>query len=72
EYKAESAGLQVVKVNPKGTSEGLSYDDPLRDWISANRILMRGWDGPKPPAEARPLLAYVPASIIVEAGSPPR
>jgi len=33
---------------------------------------MRGWGSPDSPAEAKPLreLIYVPASIIVEAGSP--
>jgi len=70
EYKAESAGVRVVRVNPRGTSKGLSCEDPLRDWISANRILMRGWDGPKSPAEMKPLLVEIPASVIVEAGSP--
>jgi len=70
EYKAESAGVRVVRVNPRGTSEGLSYEDPLRDFISACRIKMRGWGGPESPAEVEPLLAFVPASFIVEAGSP--
>lgn len=70
EYKAESAGVRVVKVNPRGTSEGLSYEDPLRDWISANRIKMRGWDSPKTPVKMKPLLVEIPASLIVEAGSP--
>jgi len=45
-YKAEKAGKRVVKVNPKDTSKGLTYSNPLRDYISACRILMRGWDGP--------------------------
>ncbi|MEM0172174.1 MAG: transposase [Thermoproteota archaeon] len=70
EYKAERAGVRVVKVNPRGTSEGLSYENPYRDWISANRIKMRGWDSPKTPAEMKPLLVEIPASLIVEAGSP--
>jgi len=70
EYKAGRAGGIVVKVNPRGTSEGLSYENPLRDWISANRIKMRGWGSPNSPAETRPLLAFVPASLIIEAGSP--
>ncbi|MEM3798391.1 MAG: transposase, partial [Candidatus Bathyarchaeia archaeon] len=48
-YKAENAGRTVVKVNPRGTSEGLSYENPYRDWISANRIKMRGWDDPNAP-----------------------
>lgn len=72
EYKAERAGARVVKVDPRGTSEGLSRGDPLRDWISAVRIRMRGWDGPNVPAEMRPLLVETPASLIVEAGSPLR
>ena len=73
-YKAERAGGIVVKVNPRGTSKGLTYKNPLRDWISANRIKMRGWDSPKTPAEMKPLreLIQVPASLIVEAGSPLR
>jgi putative transposase len=70
EFKAASAGTLVVKVNPRGTSEGLSCENPLRDWISACRILMRGWGSPDPPAETKPLLAFVPASLIIEAGSP--
>ena len=72
ELKAERAGALVVRVNPRGTSEGLSYDNPLRDYISANRIKMRGWDDPNAPAEMRPLreLIEVPASLVVEAGSP--
>ncbi|MBS7610693.1 transposase [Candidatus Bathyarchaeota archaeon] len=72
EFKAERAGALVVKVNPRGTSEGLSYENPLRDWISANRIKMRGWGSPNAPAETEPLreLIQVPASSIVEAGSP--
>jgi putative transposase len=70
EYKAESAGVRVVKVSPRGTSEGLSYENPLRDWISARRILMRGWGSPDLPAEMEPLLVEIPASSIIEAGSP--
>ncbi|MEM4204432.1 MAG: transposase, partial [Candidatus Methanomethylicaceae archaeon] len=72
EYKAESAGARVVKVNPRGTSKGLGYEDPLRDWTSAFRIKMRGWDDPNAPAEMKPLLVEIPASLIVEAGSPLR
>jgi putative transposase len=70
EFKAARAGSLVVKVNPRGTSEGLSYENPLRDWISANRIKMRGWGSPQMPAEMKPLLVAIPASLIVEAGSP--
>ncbi|MBS7288948.1 MAG: IS200/IS605 family accessory protein TnpB-related protein [Candidatus Freyarchaeota archaeon] len=46
EYKAESACVRVVEVDPRGTSEGLSHEDPIRDWTSAVRIRMRGWDNP--------------------------
>jgi len=72
EYKAERAGVRVVKVNPRGTSEGLSFEDPLRDWVSACRIKMRGWGSPDSPAEMKPLreLSHIPASLIIEAGSP--
>jgi putative transposase len=70
ESKAERAGALVVKVNPRGTSEGLSYKDPHRDWISAYRIKMRGWDSPERLSEMRPLLVEIPASLIIEAGSP--
>jgi len=54
-YKAENAGKQVVKVNPRGTSKGLSYKNKLRDYISACRILMRGWDSPDSLLERRSL-----------------
>ncbi len=67
--KVERAACVVVNINPKGTSKGLTYENPLRDWISANRIKMRGWDSPKSPAEMKPLLAFVPASLIIEAGN---
>ncbi|MEM4406249.1 MAG: hypothetical protein QXS68_04315 [Candidatus Methanomethylicaceae archaeon] len=50
----------------------MSYEDPLRDWVSACRIKMRGWDDPEAPAEMKPLLVEIPASLIVEAGSPLR
>ena len=64
-YKAARAGKTVVKVPPRGTSEGLSRDDPLRDYISARRILERaGWGPPSEPAERRPLL-HVPASAVI-------
>jgi len=55
EYKAEKAGIRVVKVNPRGTSEGLNYKNKLRDYISACRIRMRGWDSPDSLLERRPL-----------------
>jgi len=65
-YKAERAGKTVVKVSPRGTSEGLSRDDPLRDHISARRILERaGWGPPSEPAERRPLLHVTVKAVIV-------
>jgi hypothetical protein len=36
----------------------------------AQRILMRGWGSPDSPAEKKPLLAEIPAGLIIEAGSP--
>jgi len=63
-YKAERAGRVVVKVNPKGTSEGLTFDDPYRDYISANRILNRGLGRPCQPVERRPLLRITAKAVI--------
>ena len=68
-YKAARAGKTVVKVSPRGTSEGLSWDDPFRDHTSARRILKRGLEKlglglPSEPAERRPLL-YVSAYAVV-------
>jgi len=63
-YKAEGAGRLVKAVNPRGTSKGLSFDDPYRDYISANRILMRGRDYPDMPVERRPLLLVTVKSVI--------
>jgi len=62
---------EIIEKSP-GTSKGLDYENPYRDWTSANRILMRGWGGSDPPAEMKPLQEpiRVPASLIVEAGSP--
>lgn len=54
----------VVKVNPRGTSEGLDYSNPLRDWISANRILMRGRDYPDSLLERRPLLRTISYEVV--------
>ena len=69
-YKAERAGKTVVRVSPRGTSEGLSWDDPLRDYISACRILKRGLEKlglgrPFEPAERRPLRHITTSSVIV-------
>jgi len=64
-YKAEKAGRRVIKVNPRGTSKGLSYENPLRDWISSIRILMRGWGSPDSLFERRPLLRAISFKEIV-------
>jgi len=63
--KAERAGRRAVKVNPKGTSEGLSLDDPLRDFISACRIKNRGLGRPSESVERRPLLRTISAMEVV-------
>ena len=68
-YKAASAGKTVVKVSPRGTSEGLSWDDPFRDHISARRILKRGLEKlgqglPSEPAERRPLRRITAKAVI--------
>ena len=74
EYKAESAGVRVVKVNPRNTSkESMVIED--RDYRASLNILRRGLSGlgqPFVPVETEPLreLIQVPASSIVEAGSP--
>jgi len=44
----------MVKVDPRGTSREFVYDNPLRDWISANRTKRHGWDGSELPAEMGP------------------
>jgi len=69
-YKAERAGKTVVKVSPRGTSEGLSQSDPLRDYTSACRILKRGLERlglgrPFEPVERRPLLHVTAYAVIV-------
>jgi len=62
-YKAARAGRRVVRVSPKGTSEGLS-DDQLRDYISACRIKERGLGRPCQPVERRPLLLVTAKAVI--------
>ena len=63
-YKAERAGRAVVRVNPRGTSEGLSIDDLHRDYISACRIKNRGLGQPCQPVERRPLLPVTAKAVI--------
>jgi len=71
-YKAENAGKMVMKVNPRGTSkEHMEIED--RDYRASLNILKRGLSGlgqPYAPAETEPLLVEIPASSIIEAGSP--
>ena len=72
-YKAENAGRTLVKVNPRGTSKGYKHGKLDRDYNAALNILERGLSalGRRfAPAEIKPLLASIPASLIVEAGSP--
>ena len=71
-YKAENAGRVLVKVNPRGTSKEYKHGELDRDYNATLNILERGLAGlgrPLEPVEITPLLA-VPASVIVEAGSP--
>jgi len=64
-YKAARAGRRVVKVNPRGTSEGLTMDDPLRDYISACRIKNKaGLGRPSEPVERRPLLRITSHEVV--------
>jgi putative transposase len=74
-YKAESAGGKLIKVNPRGTSKEYRYGKLDRDYNASLNILKRGLTGqglPFEPVEIRPLreLTQVPASLIIEAGSP--
>jgi len=69
EFKAERAGALVVKVNPRGTSKEYRFGNLDRDYNASLNILMRGWGSPEMPVEMRPL-RVIPASLIVEAGSP--
>ena len=69
-YKAERAGKTVVRVSPRGTSEGLSWDDTPRDRISAFRILKGGLKKlgqglPSEPAERRPLRHITVKAVVM-------
>ncbi|PUA32619.1 MAG: hypothetical protein B9J98_03975 [Candidatus Terraquivivens tikiterensis] len=67
---AEIAGVRVVRVNPMGTSEGLRYENPYRDWISACSVMIRGWGRSDKPAEEGSLLVGIKARSVLGAGSP--
>jgi len=72
-YKAASAGRTLVKVNPRGTSREYKHGDLDRDYNASLNVLEGGLAGlgrPFAPVEIKPLLVAIPASIIVEAGSP--
>jgi putative transposase len=72
-YKAVNAGRILVKVNPRGTSREYKHGELDRDYNAALNILERGLAGlgrPLEPVEIKPLLVAIPASLIVEAGSP--
>jgi putative transposase len=74
-YKAERAGRMVVRVNPRGTSQEYKHGELDRDYNASLNILERGVSGlgrPFEPVETEPLreLNPIPASSVVEAGSP--
>lgn len=74
-YKAEGAGRRLMKVNPRGTSAEYKYGELDRDYNASLNILERGLSGlgrPLEPVEIKPLLVEIPASSIIEAGSPLR
>jgi len=60
----------VVKVNPRGTSQEYKHGELDRDYNASLNILERGLSGMGQPYEIEPLLVEIPASSIVEAGSP--
>jgi len=63
-YKAADAGKQILEVNPRGTSKGLTWKQKDRDYISANRILYKGMGQPFEPVEKKPLL-LIPAHAVI-------
>nr|MDO8133041.1 transposase [Candidatus Njordarchaeum guaymaensis] len=70
-YKAERAGRTFLKVDPKYTSQENEVIED-RDFRGSINILNRGLSGlgrPLEPVETRPL-QVVPASLVVETGSP--
>jgi len=72
-YKAENAGRTLVKVDPRGTSREYKHGELDRDYDASLNILERGLSAlgrRSEPVEIKPLLVTVPASLIVEAGSP--
>ena len=52
-------------MNPRGTSKGLSLDDPYRDYVSACRIKGKAGSGrSSEPVERRPLLPVTAKAVI--------
>lgn len=74
-YKAENAGKVVMRVDPKGTSQVYNYGELDRDYNASLNILRRGlekagWGSAEfTPVNIKPL-QVIPASLVVEAGSP--
>ena len=67
DYKAESAGKSVVKVNPRGTSQIYKYGALDRDYNAALNILERGMMGlgrPFEPVERAPLRCIPSAEVV--------
>jgi putative transposase len=70
-YKAEGAGRILVKVNPRSTSRIYKHGELDRDYNASLNILERGLGQPLEPVDTKPL-RVIPASSVVEAGSPMR
>ena len=67
DYKAESAGKTVVKVNPRSTSQIYKYGALDRDYNAALNILERGMVGlgqPFEPVERVPLRCIPSAEVV--------
>jgi len=74
-YKAERAGRKFMRVDPRGTSQEYKRGEIDRDYNAALNILERGLVGlgrlELTPVEMEPL-RVIPASSVVESGSPLR
>jgi len=63
-YKVEGTGKVILEVNPRGTSEGLTWKQEDRDYISANRILTWGLGQPCQPVERKPLSLITAQAVV--------
>jgi len=63
-YKTKGINKEILEVNPKGTSEGLTWQQEDRDYISANRILYRGLGQSCLPVERRPLSLITAQAVV--------